>query len=117
MLIDKDFSFENVDRSANEYYQLQMNVHTKKVSRLLAIDRNIDEHIKNISSYTLSFFQKLELCRGLNFAPPQRVSTKDFKAAFDKAYWKLELKLNNEVREVTAPRYNLSHLSTTIKWQ
>ena len=85
-----------------ELYEQQMNVHTKKILRLLVIDRNIDEHIKNISSYRPSFFRTLVLCRGLNFALPQRVSTKDIKASFEKAYWKLESKLNNDVRELTA---------------
>ena len=32
----------------NEQYQQQMSVHTKKISRLLNADTNIDEHIKNI---------------------------------------------------------------------
>ena len=49
----------------NEQYQQLMRGHTKKISRLLAVDTNIDEHIKNISLYRLSFFQKLVLCRGL----------------------------------------------------
>ena len=61
----------------NEQYQQQMSVHTKTISRLLTAESNIDEHIKNISSYRLSFFQKLVLCRGLNFVLPQRISSRD----------------------------------------
>ena len=62
----------------NEQYLQLMNGHIKKISRLLYKDNtDIDQHIKNISSYGLSFFQKLALCRGLNFALPQRVSSKD----------------------------------------
>ena len=72
-----------------------MSVHTKKISRLLTADTNIDEHIKNISSYRLSFFQKLVLCRGLNFALPQRISSREIHATFEKAYCKLEPNLND----------------------
>jgi len=76
-----------------------MNGHTKKISRLLyKHDTDIDEHIKNISSYKLSFFQKLALSRGLDFALPQRVSPKEIKAAFEKAFWKLEPGLSEEIK-------------------
>ena len=34
---------------------------------------DVDKHVKNISSYELSFFEKLVLCRGLNFAFPRDV--------------------------------------------
>lgn len=55
-----------------------------------------------ISSYRLSFFQKLALCRGLNFALPQPVSTMEIQATFKKAYWKLEPKLSEENKELAA---------------
>ena len=51
---------------------------------------DVDEHISNISSHELSFFQKLVLCRGLKFAIPQRISNIEIKASFEKAYWNLE---------------------------
>ena len=39
----------------NEYsYQRVMKVHTMKISRMLSCDIDIDEHIKNISSYQLN---------------------------------------------------------------
>ena len=38
----------------------------------------------------LSFFEKLVLCRGLQFAIPQPTSPRDIQASFEKAYWKLE---------------------------
>ena len=79
----------------NEQCQQQMSVYTKNISRLLTADTNIDEHIKNISSYRLSFFQKLVLCRGRNFALPQRMSSRKVHATFEKAYWKLEPNLND----------------------
>ncbi|KAL9986971.1 hypothetical protein ACROYT_G001201 [Oculina patagonica] len=86
----------------NEQYQHLMSGHTKKISRLLAADTNIDEHIKNISSYRLSFFQKLVLCRGLNFSLPQRISPREILATFEKAYWKLEPKLSSDDKELAA---------------
>ena len=80
-----------------------MNGHIKKISRLLYKDNtDIDQHNKNISSYGLSFFQKLALCRGLNFALPQRVSSKDIQAAVEKAFWKLEPDLSEDNKELAA---------------
>ena len=79
------------------------NTHTRKISRLLYRETDVDEHILNISSYELSFFQKLVLCRGLKFAIPQRVSPVEIKASFEKAYWNLERHLPNEnLRELAA---------------
>ena len=57
-----------------EQYLQPMNGHTKKISRLLNNNTDINEHMKNLSSYRLSFFQKLALCRDLDFALPQPVS-------------------------------------------
>ena len=56
-----------------KYHQEVMNTHTKKISWLLNIGMDVGEHILNLSSYNLSFFQKLVLCHGLKFAIPQRV--------------------------------------------
>ena len=67
-----------------------MKCHTKKLSRLISKDIDIDEHINNISSCRLSFFEKLILCRGLKFSLPQHYSSKDIQASFEKAFWKLE---------------------------
>ena len=86
----------------NEQYQQLMSVHMKKISRLLAAETNIDEHITNISSYRLSFFQKLVLCRGLNFSLPQQTSPREILATFEKAYWKLEPKLSSNDKELAA---------------
>ena len=58
--------------------------------RLTTKDIDIDEHINNISSCRLSFFEKLILCRGLKFSLPQHCSSKDIQASFEKAFWKLE---------------------------
>ena len=64
--------------------------HTNKIMKLMNKDHDVDKHIQNISSHKLSFFQKLALCRGLKFFPPQRVSAIDIQASFEKFYWKLE---------------------------
>ena len=79
-----------------KYYQEVMPVHTRKISRLLNREADVDEHILTISSYELSFFQKLVLCRGLKFAIPQHVSSIEVKASFERAYWNLELHLNSD---------------------
>ena len=88
------------------HYKLQLevtNTHTRKISRLLYRETDVDEHILNISSYELSFFQKLVLCRGLKFAIPQRASPVEIKASFEKAYWNLERHLPTEnLRELAA---------------
>ncbi|XP_033123389.1 uncharacterized protein LOC117122019 [Anneissia japonica] len=84
-------------------YETEMNGHSKKISKLMYNGKNVDEHITNISSYRLSFFQKLALSRGLQFAYPQRVSSREIQANFEKAYWKLESKIeSNETKELTA---------------
>ncbi|XP_068671090.1 uncharacterized protein [Montipora foliosa] len=57
----------------------------------------------NISSYELSFFQKLVLCRGLKFALPEKVSPIDVMVTFEKAYWNIEPHLaNDDMKELTA---------------
>ena len=88
----------------NKQYQEVMSTHTKKIARLLYKETDVDEHIQNISSYDLSFFQKLVLCRGLKFAFPQRVSSIEVKRSFEKAWvWSLEPHLGNEdLRELAA---------------
>ena len=66
-------------------------VHTSKIARLLNRDIDVDEHIQNISSYHLTFFNKLVLCPGLKFSIPQpQISVMDIQTAFAKAHWKLE---------------------------
>ena len=80
-----------------------MDGHTRKISRLLNKgNTDINEHIKNISSHELSFLQKLALSRGLDFALPQRVLSKEIQAAFEKAFWKLEPELSEDNKELAA---------------
>ena len=85
-----------------KYHQEVLNTHTRKISRLLYKEMDVDEHILNISSYELSFFQKLVLCRGLKFAFPQRVSSTEVKASFEKAYWRLEPNLPEDLKDLSA---------------
>ena len=63
-----------------KFQQEVINTHTRKFTRLLYRETDIEEHIMNISPYKLSFFQKLVLCRGLKFALPQKVSPIDVMA-------------------------------------
>ncbi len=67
-----------------KHYEIVMSKHTSKIMRLLNKDHDVDKHIQNISK--LSFLQKLILCRGLKFSLPQRISTIDVQASFEKLY-------------------------------
>ena len=83
-------------------YDEVMAGHTSKIARLLNKDLDVDKHILNLSSYQLSVFQKLVLCRGFKFSLPQPVSACEVKASFEKAYWRLEPSLPEEKKELTA---------------
>ena len=85
-----------IAKSNNKVYDRTMKVHTKKLSRMLSLEMNVDEHIQNISSYHLSFFQKLALCRGLQFSLPSRVDEKEVLASFEKAYYVIEQNLPDD---------------------
>jgi hypothetical protein len=63
---------------------------------------DVDKHIQNISSYRLSFFQKLALCRGLQFAFPTRINDKEVLASFERTYRVLEPNLVDEKKNLTA---------------
>ena len=62
----------------------------------------MNEHINNLSSYRLSFFEKLVICRGLKFSLPQRVSPIEMLASFEKAYWKIEPSLEDPAKKELA---------------
>ena len=83
-------------------YEDVMTSHTSKIARLINKEFDVDEHITNISSYRLSFFEKLVLCRGLKFSIAQPVSARDVKASFKKAYWQLEPTLPEDKKELAA---------------
>ena len=89
-LIDKIFVTVRV-------YDEMMNSHVSKISRLLSKKFDVNEHINNMSSYRLSFFEKLVICRGLKFSLPQKVAPAEIKANFEKAYWKVEPLLEDPV--------------------
>ena len=77
-------------------------------------DIDVDEHIQNISSYRLTFFDKLVLCRGLKFSIPQpRISAMDIQAAFEKAYWKLEPTLPDDKKDLARSDPSLDRAQTT----
>ena len=71
-------------------YEEMMKSHVSKISRLLSKKFDVDEHINNMPSYRLSFFEKLVICRGLKCSLPQKVAPAEIKANFEKAFWKLE---------------------------
>ena len=84
-------------------YDKMMTGHISKVARMLRRDVDVEEHILNISSHQLTFFQKLVLCRGLKFAIPQnQISAMEIKANFEKAYWQLEPTLCDSKKELAA---------------
>ena len=67
---------------------------------MLSKEMDVDEHVQNISSYKLSFFQKLILCRGLKFSIPRPVPA---KVSFERAYRTLEVSgLPEDKKEITA---------------
>ena len=78
-------------------YEEMMNSHVSKISLLLSKKFDVNEHINNMSSYHLSFFEKLVICRGLKFSLPQKVAPAEIKANFEKAYWKVEPLLEDPV--------------------
>ena len=84
------------------FYEDVMTSHTSKIARLINKEFDVDEHITNISSYRLSFFEKLVLCRGLKFSIAQPVPARDVKASFEKAYWRLEPTLPEDKKELAA---------------
>ncbi|XP_078384145.1 uncharacterized protein LOC144666620 [Oculina patagonica] len=67
-----------------------MQCHVSKISRLVSKKLDVNEHINNMSSYRLSFFEKLVICRGFKFSLPRKVSPTEVQASFEKAYWKIE---------------------------
>ena len=74
----------------NKQYIEMMKCHVNKLSCLISKKFEVNEHINNMSSYRLSFFEKLILCRGLKFSLPQKVSPIEIQASFEKAYWRIE---------------------------
>ena len=65
-------------------------------------DIDVDEHLLNISSNELTFFEKLVLCRGLKFSLPQVVQPIEVKASFEKLYCKIEPFIADDLKELTA---------------
>jgi hypothetical protein len=93
---------KTVVKNSSQMYNRIMKVHTNKISRMLSREMDVDKHIQNISSYRLSFFQKLALCRGLQFAFPTRINDKEVLASFERTYRVLELNLVDEKKNLTA---------------
>lgn len=86
----------------NNQYDEMSKCHANKLSRLISKKFDINEHINNMSSYRLSFFEKLIICRGLKFSLPQKVSPIDIQASFEKAYWRIEPSLKENDKELVS---------------
>ena len=88
----------------NKQYIQMMKCHVNKLSCLISKKFDVNEHINNMSSYRLSFFEKLILCRGLKFSLPQKVSPIEIQASFEKAYWRIEPLLHDaDEKELANP--------------
>ena len=88
--------------NARNFYRDVMKTQTNKIARLLNRDIDVDENLLNISSYKLTFFEKLVLCRGLKFSLPQFVQPIEVKASFEKPYCKIEPVIADDLKELTA---------------
>ena len=84
-------------------YDQMMSKHTENLSRLPSKELDVDQHIYNILSHDLSFFQKLIIYQGLKFSLPQKLPARDVKASFVKMYWKVESHLCGKNKELTSP--------------
>ena len=74
---------------------------------MLSREMDIDEHIQNISAYRLSFFQKLALCRGLQFAFPTRINEKEVLTSFERTYRAcIRTKSGRREKEVNLPLHS-----------
>ena len=94
--------FRTLATLRNNQREEMVRSHVIKLSRLLSKKFDVNEHINNISSYRLSFFEKLVICRGLKFSLPQRVSPIEVQATFEKAYWKIEPSLEDPAKKELA---------------
>ena len=74
----------------NQYIEMMKFQYVNKIAHLISKKFDVNEHINNMSSYRLSFFEKLILCRGLIFSLAQKVSPVEIQASFEKAYWRIE---------------------------
>ena len=88
--------------NARNFYREVMKTQTSKIARLLNRDIDVDEHLLNISSNELTFFEKLVLCRGLKFSLPQVVQPIEVKGSFEKLYCNIEPFIADDLKELTA---------------
>ena len=76
-----------------------------KLSRLISKKFDGNEHrLTNMSSYSLSFFEKLIIFRGLKFSLSQKVSPIDFQACFEEEYWRKEPLLEENDKELVSSK-------------
>ncbi|CAB3991067.1 Myosin light chain kinase, smooth muscle, partial [Paramuricea clavata] len=80
----------DLSRKDQKQYAEMMKCHVNKISCLISKKIDVNKHINNLSSYHLSFFEKLVICRGLKFSLLQKVSPIEVLASFEKGFWKAE---------------------------
>ena len=92
-----------INQLRKKQHEDMMRSHVNKLTRLLSKQFDVHEHINNLSSYRLSFFEKLVICRGLKFFLPQKISPIEIQASFEKAYWVVEpLLTDSDSKELTS---------------
>lgn len=77
-----------------------MKSHIEKISRLLSKEYDISEHLTNILSYNLTFFEKLVISRSLKFAFLQKVSAMDVQVCFETLYFRIKNSLSQTLNEL-----------------
>ena len=76
---------------------------------MLSRATNVNKHIKNISSYKLTYL--CYACRGLNFAISRPVSANDIQGFFESEYRRLEHNLAEDKKELTVATLRLIALN------
>ena len=80
---------------------------------LLSKKFDVDEHINDMSSYRLSFFEKLVICRGLKFSLPQKVSPAEIKGGRPRRFGRLSSTRENLVVSSTEAALRIRRYSMT----
>ena len=105
-------SIRVIARIKAKEFQTNQVRHQHKLSRLLSKNFSF-EHIDNRSSYNLSFYEKLVLCRGLDFAVPHKSDSNKIRTSFDQAAVQVSQSLDNDVHKKEILVASLKHLCET----
>ena len=80
-----------------EFLNAQKTQH-HKLSNLLK-EHNVDTYIDNRSTYQLTFFEKLVLCRGLTFSFPHKTKPMEIRSSFEKLAVLMSRNMNGHLKE------------------